>query len=133
MTFGPIVPTLNVGSMQQSLAFYREQLGFELRWSWSDENRFDTTDPTFACVGRGEAVLFLAVGGGGQASSLFIELPFTGDVDELARSLSRTRATPIAPEDMPWGSREFRILDPDRHELRFSCPSDRTRPADPSR
>lgn len=128
MAFGPIVPTLHVTSMTASLAFYRDMLGFSLKWSWSEHGEFDESVPAeFACVECGQAVLFLSANGGGEKSSLFVELPFIEDVDALARRLQGNVQSMDTPEDKPWGSREFSLADPDGHMLRFSCPLNRTR------
>ena len=132
MGFGPIVPTLAVESLRRSLEFYRERLGFEVRWGWSDDAGFeDQEEPSFVCIGSGDAVLFLGAQSAASADDrarLFIEVPLVEQVDELAQSLSDLDfVTPLADE--PWGSREFTIQDPDGHVLRFSCPLDRRRDA----
>ena len=129
MSFGPIVPTLDVSSLGQSLTFYVERLGFELRWGWSDGDGFEGGEPTFVCIASGDAVLFLAQGDVGSGARLFIEVPFVEEVDELAERLTDLRfKSPLTDE--PWGSREFSIEDPDGNELRFSCPLDRRRSDD---
>ncbi len=127
MGFGPIVPTLKVASMQASLSFYVDVLGFSVKWSWSSEAQFDESDSAeFACLECGEAVLFLSSNSGGAESSLFVELPFVEDVDALAEKLQGIVTLGETPADKLWGLREFSLADPDGHSLRMSCPLDRT-------
>jgi uncharacterized glyoxalase superfamily protein PhnB len=134
MGYGPIIPSLYVASMKTSLAFYESLLGFKRKWSWSNSSGFEESGtpaevacPEVACLECGEALLFLETSGGGKECLLFLELPFVEDVDELAAKLA-TSTTTAPPEDCAWGSREFRVRDPDGHTLRFSCPLDRARP-----
>lgn len=128
MSLGPVIPTLRVASMQRSLAFYTEEVGFTVKWSWSDDGGFEAgAAPDFLCLELGEALLFLSAQGGGREAELFFELASVEDLEELARRVSDKTplAEPVA--DKPWGSREFWVQDPDGHRLRFSCPSDRRR------
>ena len=48
--FGSAVPVLRVQDVQASLAYYRDALGFELRWGAGEG---------FACVARDNCTLFL--------------------------------------------------------------------------
>lgn len=125
MTLGPAIPTLRVAHVERSVAYYTEVLGFETKWRWSEDGQFDCAlaDATLVCVGRGEAVLFLAADGGGAGCSLFFEMAWVEDVDDYAAEIDGAER----PRDEPWGSREFRVVDPDGHGLRFSCPSNRRR------
>ncbi len=127
MEYGPIVPTIKVASMKASLAFYTDVLGFAVKWSWSNEARFEETNqPEFACIECGAAVLFLSESSGGSESSLFVEMPFVENVDALAEGLKGRVEMKEVPTSRAWGSREFSLKDPDGHTLRFSCPLDRT-------
>lgn len=125
MQYGPIVPTLAVASMEASLAFYQQVLHFSLKWSWSDDGGFEAREPSFACIECGAAVLFLSGGEGTRGGWLFVELAKTGDVDALAARVGDRAEVVQGPADMPWGSREWVVRDPDGHRLRFSCPVDR--------
>ncbi|MEM7349966.1 MAG: glyoxalase superfamily protein [Acidobacteriota bacterium] len=128
--FGPVIPTLRVASMRASLAFYTDVLGFEIKWSWSNESRYEVDRrPELACLEGGEAVLFVARHRGCSDGWLFVELPFSEDVDALAEQLSGHQSVVELPIDKPWGSRELLLRDPDGHHLRFSCPVQRRREA----
>ena len=48
--FYPAVPVLRVQNVEASIAYYRDILGFELRWNW---------EGGFACVQRGQCCLYL--------------------------------------------------------------------------
>ena len=128
--FGPIIPTLNVKSMDASLAFYVDRLGFNVKWSWADDGGFESdATPTFACVEKDQAILFLSVNDGAAHAASFIELPYVEDVQRLADDLTKSIALARAPMEMPWGSLEFTVEDPDNHTIRFSCPTTRTKTA----
>ena len=128
MGYGPIIPTLHVASIGASIEFYQDTLDFDLKWSWSNSDGFDEGSPAdFACLERDQAVLFLSADGGGREGTLFIELPFVQDVDKLAAEIADRAVVFDPPADMPWGSREFTVRDPDEHVVRFSCPLDRRR------
>jgi len=49
-TFGSAIPVLRVKNVQASISYYRDVLGFELRWGWGEG---------FACVARDQCTLFL--------------------------------------------------------------------------
>ena len=129
MRYGPVVPTLKVASISSSLDFYTGVLDFQLKWSWASDSQFQQHDaePEFACIECGETVLFISQLDGGMATKLFVELPFVEDVDALAARIGDDAPVLDRPEDREWGSREFTIADPDGHQLRFSCPTDRSR------
>jgi catechol 2,3-dioxygenase-like lactoylglutathione lyase family enzyme len=48
--FHPAVPVLRVKDVQASIAYYRDVLGFEVRWGAGED---------FACLERGKCTLFL--------------------------------------------------------------------------
>lgn len=127
MDFGPIVATLHAASLSETLEFYTSALGFDVKWSYGEDG-FDSDAPTFACVENGAAVLFFGAKGGTERAVLFVELHHVEDVHELAASLAEDGIRLTEPTDEPWGSREFWVRDPNGHELRFSCPTDRVRP-----
>lgn len=128
MKFGPIITVLKVDSMDSSLDFYTRLLGFDVSWTWSNDQQFEGGAVSFACITCGEAVLFLSEDDGGSQCCIFVEVPFVDLVDKLAESISRKSVELLEkPNDQPWGSREFLLNDPDGHTLRFSCPCDRNR------
>lgn len=105
---GAAVPILRVGSLDVSLGYYVERLGFRLQWR---------SGPV-SSVGRDRTSLMLVEGDQGQ-SGTWIWIPAT-DVDRLYEEL-QTRGASLRhpPTNYPWGSRECQVTDPDGHVLRF--------------
>ena len=109
------VPILACTSVEDTITFYVERLGFEREWVWGDP-------PEDGGVRRGEVQLYfmrdpqLAAGCRGREVMLFVE-----DVDAL-HAEHRRRGAPIAEplRDEPWGLREYSVTDPHGHRLRFA-------------
>ncbi len=118
--FECVVPVLNVKNVVASMDYYVGKLGFTKKWDWG-------TPPTFGCVTRGKVAIFLCEGAQGQAGmwmSIFLD-----DVDALHEEYKKTGAIiRLPPTNMPWGTREMNVQDPDGH--RFRMGSDSTGPAD---
>ena len=118
--FECVVPILNVKNFAASMDYYVGKLGFTKKWDWG-------TPPTFGCVTRGKVEIFLCEGAQGHPGtwmSIFME-----DVDALHEEYKRSGATiRLLPTNMPWGTREMNVEDPDGH--RFRMGSDATGPAD---
>jgi len=109
------VPILACTSVEDTIAFYVDRLGFEREWVWGDP-------PEDGGVRRGDVQLYfmrnpqLADGCRGREVMLFVE-----DVDALHAEHVR-RGAPIADalRDEPWGLREYSVVDPHGHRLRFA-------------
>lgn len=108
----PILPCADVEAM---IAFYVQRLGFERDWVWGDP-------PTDGGVRRGEVQIYfmrnprLAASARDREIMLYIE-----DVDALHAEHVRRGTIAIEPlRDEPWGLREYSILDPHGHRLRFA-------------
>lgn len=118
--FECVIPILNVRNFAVSMDYYVGKLGFTKKWDWG-------TPPTFGCVKRGKVEIFLCEGAQGQAGmwmSIFID-----DVDALHEEYKKSGAIiHLPPTNMPWGTREMNVEDPDGHRLRMG--SDATGPAD---
>jgi hypothetical protein len=99
--FECVVPILNVRNFAASMDYYLNKLGFTRKWDWG-------TPPTFGCVSRGNVEIFL--------DALHEEYRKSGAVIRLE------------PTNMPWGTREMNVEDPDGH--RFRMGSEATGPAD---
>jgi len=118
--FECVVPILNVRNFAASMDYYVNKLGFTKKWDWGDP-------PTFGCVSRGKVDIFFCEGGQGRPGmwmSVFLD-----DVDGLFEEYRASGAIiRQPPTNMPWGTREMNIEDPDGH--RFRMGSDATGPAD---
>ena len=113
--FEGIVPILNVKNFAVSMDYYIQKLGFTKKWDWG-------APPTFGCVTRGDVDIFLCQGAQGQ-SGVWMSI-FTDDVDALHEEYKKSGATiRQPPTNMPWGTREMNIQDPDGHRFRMGSHS----------
>jgi catechol 2,3-dioxygenase-like lactoylglutathione lyase family enzyme len=101
------IPVLNVSDMQDSVALYRDQLGFAVE--------FEMTDPPYAGVRRGEMARHLDAGTH-ELSSRPTSCRFhIRGVDGLFEELDPLGI--VKPDErlatMPHGLRQFSVLDPD--------------------
>jgi catechol 2,3-dioxygenase-like lactoylglutathione lyase family enzyme len=117
-------PFFIVSGVEQSIAFYQEQLGFETRFKEPDEQ------PFFAIVGRDRAMLFLKSGEatplpnpGRDPAMRWDAYCSTPDPDALAAEFA-ARGVPFSNplRDTTDGLRGFEITDPDGYVLFFGRP-----------
>ena len=120
-----ISPSFIVSDVDETIAFYRDQLGFETRLREPDEN------PFFAIIGRDGAQIFIK--SDKDVSPLpnskrhpfmrwdaFVYVP---DPDALAAEFAdHGAAFSISLEDTHDGLRGFEICDPDGYVLFFGRP-----------
>ena len=120
-----ISPCFIVSNVDQSIAFYRDKLGFETRFRAPDEDAF------FAIVGRDGAQIFV------KADKDVSPLPnhvrhhymrldafvYAADPDALATDFAERGAAFSEPlKDTDDGLRGFEIRDPDGYVLFFGRP-----------
>jgi catechol 2,3-dioxygenase-like lactoylglutathione lyase family enzyme len=120
-----ISPSFIVSDVEQTIAFYREKLGFETRIQEPER------DPFFAIVGRDGAQLFV------KAERDVLPVPnhkrhrhlrldafvYVPDPDALAAEFAGHGATFSEPlKDTHDGLRGFEITDPDGYVLFFGRP-----------
>ena len=120
-----ISPFFIVSNVEQTIAFYRDKLGFETRFKEPDQN------PFFAIVGRDGAQLFV------KSDKDALPLPnckrhpsmrwdafvYAADPDGLAAEFAqRGAAFSVALKDTHDGLRGFEICDPDGYVLFFGRP-----------
>jgi catechol 2,3-dioxygenase-like lactoylglutathione lyase family enzyme len=124
-TFKKLTPNLIVASVDTSLAFYTDTLGFERGMTVPDQGPF-----VFASATRGPVEIFFNDAEGavkeypvldgrpiGATGTLFIEVE---GVDALHDSL-QGQVTLCMPIGTKWyGMREFAILDPDGYVITFA-------------
>lgn len=119
-----ISPFFIASDMARSIAFYRDRLGFELRYKEPQQ------DPFFAILGRGGAQLFLKSGSAAPTPNptrdpamRWDAFVLTSDPEALAAEFARRKvrfATPLA--DTHDGLRGFELADVDGYVLFFGCP-----------
>lgn len=119
-----IAPSLTVGDLEASMAFYCDVLGFTVSEKWEHDGVVRGAD-----LVAGSAHLMIgqddwAKGrdrSKGEGMRLYLSVG--GDIDELAAAIEARGATlDTQPEDMPWGARMFSLTDPDGFKLSFSGP-----------
>jgi uncharacterized glyoxalase superfamily protein PhnB len=119
------MPVLKVNDVQATIAFFTGVLGFELSWHAPATDSGET-----AVVRAGDAVLMFSTGGhlGGTPAftgTLYFNLDGLEPVDRLYERV-RDRVSIVWPlEDMPYGTREFGLRDPNGYTLAFAEALDR--------
>lgn len=120
-----ISPCFTVTNVDQTIAFYRDKLGFETRFQEPAE------DPFFAILGRDAAQIFLKserdiapVPNHTRHPHLRLDaFVFVAEPDALAADFTARGATFSTPlEDTHDGLRGFEIRDPDGYILFFGRP-----------
>ncbi len=112
--FQGVQPVLPVADVARAARYFREVLGFSLDFIAGEP-------PSYARVRAGDACIRLWQCRAGTApwrGELVIQVAH--DLDGLhAAYLKRGVAIVEPPVSQPWGVREFAILEPDGHLLRF--------------
>jgi len=111
-----VTPQFRITDARRSIAFYVDGLGFEIDW----EHRFEPGFPVFMQLTRAGQSIFLTEHAGdcrvGGAAYFVV-----ADVDACYQAFVARGVVPTEPPaDMPWGSRELVVTDPDGNRLRFA-------------
>ena len=111
------VPEIPVSNMTAATTYYQRHLGFSLDWGGGDDD--------FAGISRDDCRLFLAgpsfrqERGNAIPTLTWLNLSSKADVDVLYQGWHTSKAILMsAPEDKPWGLREFTVADPDGNQFR---------------
>ena len=124
MSTQTVIPQLRMTHAPRSLAFYVDALGFNIDW----QHQFEPGFPLFLQLTREGQTIFLTGHAGDcqPGGAVYFRVP---DVDACFAAFSSKGIAPhMPPEDMPWGSREMRLIDPDGNRLRFA--SEKSGPVD---
>ncbi|KAM0280223.1 hypothetical protein ACHAQH_004181 [Verticillium albo-atrum] len=115
-----IIPSLQSKSIEATVAFYTNDLGFTLGGTESDDN-----GPYFCSVAAGSKAaaniyFFRAAPEEFKTGSAMIAVGTT-EIDDFYKYLRGRPKVKIAEdiEDKSWGYRQFSILDPDGNRLTF--------------
>jgi catechol 2,3-dioxygenase-like lactoylglutathione lyase family enzyme len=120
-----ISPCFIVSNVDETIAFYRDKLGFETRFRAPDENAF------FAIIGREGVQIFVKSNKGllpvpNHERHPFMRLDafvYVPDPDAMAAEFADRRAAFSEPlKDTHDGLRGFEISDPDGYVLFFGRP-----------
>jgi catechol 2,3-dioxygenase-like lactoylglutathione lyase family enzyme len=125
--FGPrhfimATPGLLVDDVQTTADYYRDILGFDIRFTYGEP-------PTFAVVDRGDVSVHLvrsdppgrrngmAAAGPGNGNDFYVDVT---DIDELHAELTGRGARVLSePQTWPYGMREFNIEDLNGYRIIF--------------
>ena len=113
--FEAVTPRLPVTDVERALGFYTDQLGFQLGWKWGNPL-------THVNVCRGSISLDLISAPEGRRGTAMAYIQVSG-VDEYFSELKRKNLSVSAPQDRPYGMRDFEVVDPDGNRLAFGEPA----------
>jgi len=119
--FYKTVPFLPVRNLEETVNYYKDQLGFTDEWFWG-------SPPTDAGCHRNDlSLLFNENPALAEKVEGFELVMFVDDVDAIYEEFKSRSAieitTPI--KDEPWGIREFTVRDINGYFLRISCSIER--------
>ncbi len=107
---------LEVSDVVRSEAFFVERLGFSSHGVWGQP-------PAFCIVQRGQVTIALDASRDGRVlpvNQYWAAYIYVTDADALAAEFAGNGVEVVrGPEDMPYGSRDFDIRDPDGHLVCF--------------
>jgi catechol 2,3-dioxygenase-like lactoylglutathione lyase family enzyme len=111
--FRAVHPILGTRDLERAVAFYVEQLGFELAF------RDPSAPDNYAGVRREGVELHMQWQDEHEMSTIRLRF-HVEDPDALAREYEQRRVRVDNPlKSTPWGTREFALYDPDRNALTF--------------
>ncbi len=119
-----ITASLTVKDLEQSLAWYRDVVGFTV------DQRHERDGKLAGVSLRAGAVRLLIGQDNGakgwdrvKGEGFSLMLTTTEDVDALAEAITQRGGTlDLPPTTMPWGARAFRLQDPDGYRFAISSP-----------
>jgi lactoylglutathione lyase len=117
-----VMPTLTVGDIQKSIAWYRDVLGFIVMDEMKHEGEL-----LGAAMKAGNVELLLGQDDWAQGTDRSKGVGFrlycvsVQDIDEIAANI-KARGGVLAqePTDQPWGARDLAIVDPDGFKISIS-------------
>ena len=105
-------PRLPAANLDASLAYYENQLGFDVKTLLPEQG--------YAIVERDGMAIHLFADDTENHAGLHL---FTHELEPLHDELRRRGARITQPvECKPWGNRDFRVMDPAGNELKFTEP-----------
>lgn len=119
MKFAMPTPILRIYDEQKARDFYIGFLGFKIDW----EHRFEPDTPLYAQISRGDCILHLSEHHGDASPGSAVRIA-VDDVDAYHAEIMAKGYKYMRPgiEEMPWGTREIKVLDPFFNRLMFFTP-----------
>jgi uncharacterized glyoxalase superfamily protein PhnB len=119
-----VMPSLTVNDVAASLAWYRDVLGFIVT---QEMKRDDKHMGAILKAGAVELLLAQDDFAKGRDRQKGVALRFfcvtSQDVDQLAAAIvSRGGVLAHPPQDQPWGTRDFAVIDPDGFQISITTP-----------
>jgi catechol 2,3-dioxygenase-like lactoylglutathione lyase family enzyme len=115
--FEAVTPRVPVGSVEEALTFYRDQLGFDLGWKWG-------APITHANVCRDSISLDLISAPAGRGGTAMAYIQVRG-VDAYYSELKGRGVGLGDLADRDYGMRDFEVVDPNGNRLAFGEPTER--------
>ncbi len=116
--------SLTVKDIQQSLVWYREVMGFTVERTLERDGKLRSVR-----LVAGEARLSINQDDGAKGwdrqkgEGFSLQITTTQSIDALAQGIkARGGVLDTEPADMPWGSRMFRLRDPDGYRFGIASP-----------
>jgi uncharacterized glyoxalase superfamily protein PhnB len=114
-----LAASLTVKDLQQSLAWYRDVVGFTVDRQHERDGKLQAVS-----LKAGDVQLLIGQDNGAKGwdrvkgEGFSLQLTTAQDIDDLARRIKERGGTlESEPADMPWGARVFRLHDPDGFKL----------------
>ena len=115
LRFEAVTPRLPVSDIDEALAFYCDQLGFQIGWKWGNP-------VTHASVCRDSISLDLIASPVGHRGPAMVYIQLSG-VDVYFAELKARNVESGELADRPYGMRDFEIIDSNGNRLAFGEPS----------
>lgn len=107
-------PVFAVKNLEESVAYYRDCLGFNLAWTWGEPAHR-------AGVALQDFEIQLDSSGSAPPDGPSVVYCHMNGVDEYYEQCCRSGAKiAFKLEDRPWGMRDFRVVDPSGNRLGFA-------------
>lgn len=120
---------LYVDDLEASVAFYRDLLGLEHRFTDQGYAEFATGPTRFALYGQARLPELIGRTSTGATHPQGEVLFLVDDVDAEAERLREAGVEVLlGPRDRPWGHRTLHLLDPDGHVVELAQEIPRERP-----
>jgi catechol 2,3-dioxygenase-like lactoylglutathione lyase family enzyme len=113
--FEAVTPRLPVADVEKALAFYVDQMGFQLGWKWGDPL-------THANVCRDSISIDLILSPPERLGTAMAYFQLNG-VDAYFSELKGRNVDVCELEDRLYGMRDFEVVDPDGNRLAFGEPT----------